>query len=69
MKKYQSEIARSVYEDAKALYEVGAIDAKRMHEYDVACLVPSAVPHREVSAVGTDHRHRAPVPAVAAARA
>jgi hypothetical protein len=55
MKKYQSKIARSVYEDAEALYEVGAIDVKRMHEYDVACLVPSAIPHRETSSVGTDN--------------
>jgi DNA-binding transcriptional regulator YiaG len=69
MKKYRSEIARSVYEDAKAMFEVGAIDAKRMHEYDVNCLVPSAVPTREISYSSGDSRPTTPIPAVAAARA
>jgi DNA-binding transcriptional regulator YiaG len=69
MKKYQSEIAKTCHKDAQAMFEVGAIDAKRMHEYDVACLVPSRVPIRETSAGSGDSHLNAPVPAVAAPRA
>jgi hypothetical protein len=68
MRKYQDKSARSVYEIAETLYELGAIDARRMHEYDVACLVPAAVPHRESASVGTDNRPSAHIPAVAASR-
>jgi hypothetical protein len=69
MKKYQSDIARSVHTDAEALYKVGAIDAKEMHEFDVDCLVPSAVPIRETCYSGGDSRPSTPIPAVAMARA
>ena len=82
MKKYQDKSAKTVYEIAETLYELGAIDTRRMHEYDVECLVPSAVPTRAGSrqtqfveqnardmAVGTDSRPGTPIPAVAAARA
>jgi DNA-binding transcriptional regulator YiaG len=68
MKKYQDSSARSIHEMMEGLYKLGAIDAKRMHEYDVECLVPSAVPIRETSSVGTDSYLSAPIPAVAAAR-
>jgi DNA-binding transcriptional regulator YiaG len=54
MKKYQDESAKTVYEMAEGFYKLGLIDAKRMHEYDVACLVPSAIPHRETASVATD---------------
>ena len=68
MNKYKSDILRSCHTDAEAMFRVGAIDAKRMHEYDVGCLVPSAVPNREASS-SDDRRSSAPIPAVAAARA
>jgi DNA-binding transcriptional regulator YiaG len=38
-KKYQSKIMESIHEEAKALFEAGVIDEKRMSEYDHACLV------------------------------
>jgi hypothetical protein len=66
MKKYRSEILRSCHEDAVAMFEVGAIDAREMHEYDVGCLVPSRVPIRETSYSGGDSRPCSPIPAVAA---
>jgi hypothetical protein len=71
MKKYQSDIARTVHKDAEGSFRLGLIDAKRMHEYDVQCLVPSRVPIRETSysSGGEDSRLSEPIPAVAAARA
>jgi DNA-binding transcriptional regulator YiaG len=44
--KYQSEIMESIHEEAKALFEAGAIDENRMAEYDQACLLskPNAPP-------------------------
>jgi DNA-binding transcriptional regulator YiaG len=66
MKKYQDKMARTVYEMAEGLYKIGAIDAKRMHEYDVECLVPSAVPLREATSGGSENR---PHPVVAASHA
>jgi DNA-binding transcriptional regulator YiaG len=69
MKKYRSEIARSCHEDAEAMFRVGAIDAKQMHEYDVHCLVSSRVPIRETSSYSGDSRSSTRISAVAAARA
>jgi DNA-binding transcriptional regulator YiaG len=37
--KYQSKIMEAIHEEAQALFETGAIDEKRMAEYDHACLV------------------------------
>jgi DNA-binding transcriptional regulator YiaG len=68
MKKYQSDVSRSVHEMMEGLYKLGGIDAKQMHEFDVGCLVPSAVPLREISSSGENSRTTAPIPAVAAAR-
>jgi hypothetical protein len=56
MKKYQSAIARMVHEDAEGCYKAGLLSAAEMHEFDVECLVPSAVPVREASSVGGDNR-------------
>jgi DNA-binding transcriptional regulator YiaG len=38
-KKYQSEIMEAIHEEAQALFEAGAIDEKRMTEYDHACFL------------------------------
>ncbi|GHU04526.1 hypothetical protein FACS1894147_09770 [Spirochaetia bacterium] len=68
MKKYQSELARSIHEEAEGFYRAGLIDTKRMHEYDVDCLVPACVPNRETFSTGGES-HRSPaVPQVAAGR-
>jgi DNA-binding transcriptional regulator YiaG len=69
MKKYKSDILRSVHTDAEGLYKVGLLSAKEMHEYDVGCLVPSRVPNRETSYSSGASQPSAPIPAVAAARA
>ncbi|MHC6201827.1 hypothetical protein ACYULU_01375 [Breznakiellaceae bacterium SP9] len=68
MKKYQSKIDQSIYEMAEALYEVGAINSAEMHQFDVDCLVPSAVPIREAGLGSTERRSSAPIPTAAAAR-
>lgn len=39
-KEYKSEIAAAVHETAEGLYAVGAIDKKRMRDYDEWCLAP-----------------------------
>jgi DNA-binding transcriptional regulator YiaG len=36
---HKSKIMEAIHEEAQVLYEVGAIDKKRMMEYDNACLV------------------------------
>ena len=66
MKKYKSDVFRSIHEMMEGLYEVGGVSVSEMHEYDVDCLVPSAVPNREAVSIGTDSDRRSPVPAVAA---
>jgi DNA-binding transcriptional regulator YiaG len=68
MKKYQDKSARSVHETMEGLYKIGLINSSQMHEFDVECLVPSAVPLREISSSGGNSRPTAPIPAVAAAR-
>jgi DNA-binding transcriptional regulator YiaG len=37
--KYKSEILMVCHQDAKAMFEVGAISDKKMREFDRACLV------------------------------
>jgi hypothetical protein len=69
MKKYQSDVSRSVHEMMEGLYKLGGIDAKEMHEFDVNCLVSSRVPIRETSSYSGDSRPSTRFPAVAAARA
>ena len=39
MKKYQSEISKVIYQDAKAMHRAGIISDERMREYDEMCLV------------------------------
>ena len=68
MRKYQSDVSRSIHEMMEGLYELGAFDAKEMHKYDEAFLVPSAVPNREAVSIGTADPSRSPIPAVAAPR-
>jgi hypothetical protein len=68
MKKYKSDILRSVHTDAEGLFECGLLSAREMHEYDVGCLVPSRVPIRETFSSGGDSRPSTPFPEVAAAR-
>jgi len=36
--KYASEAMEAIHEEAQALFAVGAIDKKRMEEYDQICL-------------------------------
>ncbi|MDR2192866.1 MAG: XRE family transcriptional regulator [Treponema sp.] len=47
-KKYKSEILEVIYQDAKAMFEVGGISKERMREYDRDCLVEE----EETEAVG-----------------
>ena len=37
--KYKSDIFETIHENATANYEVGAISAERMREYDEMCVV------------------------------
>ena len=67
MKKYQDKSARNVYEMAEGLYKIGLLTSSQMHEFDVECLVPSAVPLRETFSSSGDSRLSNPIPAVAAA--
>jgi DNA-binding transcriptional regulator YiaG len=39
-KKYQSEQLMICHQDAEALYQIGAITAAQMREFDKECLVP-----------------------------
>ncbi|MDR2803423.1 MAG: XRE family transcriptional regulator [Treponema sp.] len=41
-KKYKSEILQVIHEDAVGNFEVGAIDAQKMKEFDKMCLVEEA---------------------------
>jgi hypothetical protein len=36
-KKYASEILELIHQDAQGLYDIGAIDAARMREFDEMC--------------------------------
>jgi DNA-binding transcriptional regulator YiaG len=56
-KKYQSEVMEAIHEEAQALFEAGAIDEKRMTEYDQACFLskpntPSIVANPAIPAKG-----------------
>jgi putative transcriptional regulator len=37
---YRSDLIAAVHEDARALYDVGAISKKTMREFDESCLAP-----------------------------
>jgi putative transcriptional regulator len=37
---YKDGLAAAIHEDARALYEIGAIDKKTMREFDKSCLAP-----------------------------
>jgi putative transcriptional regulator len=43
-KKYTSEILEVIHQDAQGLYDIGAIDATRMREFDEMCLAPALKP-------------------------
>jgi hypothetical protein len=45
--KYKGEVYEVVHQDAVAMYEVGAISAERMKEYDEMCLVQEGEPAYE----------------------
>ena len=49
MKKYQSEISKVIYQDAKAMHRAGIISDERMREYDEMCLVKPAASATRVS--------------------
>jgi putative transcriptional regulator len=49
-KKYDSEILEIIHQDAQGLFEIGAIDAARMREFDEMCLIPTPKPAKEISA-------------------
>ena len=40
--KYKSEIYEVIYQDATALFEIGAISEAEMQEFNEMCLVPEA---------------------------
>jgi DNA-binding transcriptional regulator YiaG len=54
-KKYQSKILGAIHETACDLYEIGAIDEKRMKEYDDDCLVPKKVKKNAAKSVSSSH--------------
>jgi putative transcriptional regulator len=39
-KTYKSDLAAVIHDNARALYEIGAIDKKTMREFDESCLTP-----------------------------
>jgi DNA-binding transcriptional regulator YiaG len=45
--KYKSEIYEVIHRGAAANFEVGAISADRMREYDEGCLVPEPEPAQD----------------------
>jgi hypothetical protein len=61
-RKYQSELLGAIYEEALAIFEVGAISEERLKHYERECLVPE-VPHVSLSACDAGTRR----PALAAA--
>jgi DNA-binding transcriptional regulator YiaG len=63
-RKYQSKIMEAIHEEAQALFEAGAIDEKRMAEYDQACLVSKK--EKTSAAVHPDSSAAAAKPATAA---
>ena len=42
-RKYKSDAFQAIHESAVANFEIGAIDAERMREYDEACLEKEAL--------------------------
>lgn len=43
---YRSEAMAALHEMMEDAYRAGIIDARKMHEFDMACLVPSEVSKR-----------------------
>jgi len=66
--KYQSGLLQSIYEEAKALYDIGAISGAEMREYETGCLVHKAGPDARPRSVQSGGK-RAAVPAYAASGA
>jgi DNA-binding transcriptional regulator YiaG len=58
--RYQSEQLMVCHQEAQALFEIGAIDADRMKEFDEMCLVPEAK--------ATPSTHKIPTPAFTSSR-
>jgi DNA-binding transcriptional regulator YiaG len=59
MKKYESELMKSLYEEAKYFHSKGIISADEMKEYDEDCLVSTA------DIAGATIRGRSPLVAAA----
>jgi putative transcriptional regulator len=59
--RYKSEIYEVIHQDAVANFEVGAISAARMREYDRDCLVQDPEPAKE-TAKPAEMEHISPVP-------
>jgi putative transcriptional regulator len=60
--RYKSEIYEVIHQDAVANFEVGAISAARMREYDRDCLVQEPEPAKE-TAETTEMEYSSPVTA------
>jgi DNA-binding transcriptional regulator YiaG len=45
--KYKSDAYEAIYEDATALYEIGAISEEKMREFNEMCLVQEGEPAYE----------------------
>jgi hypothetical protein len=50
MKKYESELMKSLHEEAKYFHSKGIINADEMKEYDEGCLAESASQKADASA-------------------
>ena len=55
MRKYKSDAYEAIHEDAMANFEVGAISAARMREYDEMCLVQEPETAYEKNPATTEH--------------
>jgi putative transcriptional regulator len=58
--RYKSEIFEVIHQDATANFEVGAISAAEMREFDKDCLVQEPEPVKE-TAETTEMEHTSPV--------
>ncbi|MDR1352937.1 MAG: XRE family transcriptional regulator [Treponema sp.] len=60
--KYKSEIFEVIHQDAAANFEIGAISAAEMREFDEMCLVQEPEPAKETVET-TEMEHISPVTA------
>jgi len=61
-RKFKSRLMKHVYESAKVFYEIGAINAEQLREFEVGCTVPKT---RPAPSGGAARGTAAPVPAYA----